>query len=293
MHHLKHEDWKDTKMTLHLLSQILGKVRLEMAEQQPQWAHVTLPLTPGGFTTGRLYHNESCFSIELNVLQHKIIVTCEGERAIIPLEDGTTIQSYYRQLAAALEQFGCPVSIFTKPQEMTYVTPFESCTDVFTYDPELAVAGFRLFQHAERELTAFLAPLRTRKVMPALFWGTFDVSGLIVSDRYEPFPEDKVIEKGAFDEQFVEFGFWTGDEQVNEPTYFVLPYPFLFQELTSGTLEPEDAWYDASLSEAFYRGSDVQTFLTSSFTLLAEELGWEKTDHIFRPLSMPPQKNRR
>jgi hypothetical protein len=133
-------------------------------------------------------------------------------------------------------------------------------------------------------------------VKPGLVWVTFDVSSLIVYGKSEPFPEDKVIEKAAFDEHMVEFGFWLGDESVDMPTFFILPYPFQYNELGTERLKPQDAYYDAGKSEFFLslenvgETRDVQAFFRTSFDILSEQLGWEGCDHYFMPLDMPKQQ---
>lgn len=80
---------------------------------------------------------------------------------------------------------------------------------------------------AYRAESAFINPLRARKVKPGLFWGTFDVTCILLYNEHIPFLDPaKVIERAAFDESMIEFGFWFGDDKFVGPTFFVLPYPF-------------------------------------------------------------------
>jgi len=273
---------------------VTSDVKLGLAPQQPQWAHVTLPLTVSGFSTGPLYGGGRWFEIEVDVLTSESTVQVEGSRAVILLADGTSIKSYYDAIVWALESSGVTVRINSKSQEMAETWWLDRNETPLAYDADAAQKGLQLFRDAAREQAMFLAPLRCRKVMPALFWGTFDVSSLIVYNAHEPFPKDLVIEQAAFDEPMIEFGFWLGDASVDVPTFFILPYPFQYKELPSERLQPADAYYDAAMSECYLSlehtsDGDVQAFFRTSFDLLSERLGWEGCDHYFLPLKMPEQ----
>lgn len=292
---IHHSEWTDTKLTLHLLSQILGKLKLALAPQEPQWAHVTLPLTVNGFSTGPLWSGETLFEVDIDVAAGIITVHVESNRTMFPLEDGKSLKTYYTEIIGTLQASGVRLELNPKTQEMRELRYLDRDETPLAYDADAAQRGMRVFQYAAREQAAFLAPLRCRKVKPALFWGTFDVSSMIVYGKSEPFPEDKLIEKAAFDEHMIEFGFWLGDESVDVPMFFILPYPFQYTELDSERLQPTDAYYDAKMSECFLslekagRSSDVRAFFRTSFELLNEQLGWEGCAHYFLSLDMPPQ----
>lgn len=292
---IRHSEWADTKLTLHLVSQILGKIKLGLAPQEPQWAHVTLPLTVTGFSTGPLWSGGTLFEIDVDVAARIITVQVESNRTTFPLEDGKSLKTYYTEILGTLQASGIHLILNPKTQEMRELRYLDRDEAPLAYDADAALKGVRLFQYAAREQATFLAPLRCRKVKPALFWGTFDVSSIIVYGKSEPSLEDKLIEKAAFDEHMIEFGFWLGDESVAVPMFFILPYPFQYTELASERIQPADAYYDAKMSECFLsfekvsRTDDIQAFFRTSFDLLSEQLGWEGCAHYFLPLNMPPQ----
>jgi hypothetical protein len=128
---------------------------------------------------------------------------------------------------------------------------------------------------------------------------SFDVSLLILHGIPEAFPLDKVIEKAAFDEHMLEYGFWLGDDNVDKPTLFVLPYPFLYKELDTASLQPAEAYYDPAKSEFFLdletaaRSADpsgtIQAFFQTTFDILSQELEWQDCAYYFTPLDMPKQ----
>ncbi|WP_083274090.1 DUF5996 family protein [Exiguobacterium aurantiacum] len=296
MEMIRHSEWAETKLTLHLLSQILGKIKLALAPQEPQWTHVTLPVALSGFSTGPLVQGETWLQLDVDVFQSHIRVQVGADTSVFPLEAGKSISTYYEEIMGALRANGVSVVLNPRTQEMRELRMLDRDDTPLAYDAVAAQRGIRLFQYAAREQLAFLAPLRCRKVKPGLFWGTFDVSSLIVYGRPEPFPQDKVIEKAAFDEHMVEFGFWLGDEAVDIPTFFILPYPFQYTEIGTERLKPQDAYYDAGKSEFFLslenvgETRDVQAFFRTSFDILSEQLEWEGCDHYFMPLDMPKQQ---
>ncbi|MFC4713477.1 DUF5996 family protein [Planococcus dechangensis] len=299
---IRHSEWADTKFTLHLISQILGKIKLETAQQEPQWAHVTLAITPNGFSTGLLFHRDKTFQIDLDIYESRILVNVDGNLCAVPLETNKSIKNYFEEIFAGLSSKGVELTINPKPQEMAYKTNLNEDETPLTFHWEHALRGLKLFQFALREQLKFVGPMRCRKMKPALFWGTFDVSLLVLHGVAEPFPQNKVIEKAAFDEQFIEYGFWLGDDKVDVPSFFTLPYPFINKQLDSSRLKPADAYWDASLSEHFLKldkvaASDnpskiLQEFFRSTFDILSEELDWQGCSYYFTPLDMPEQKER-
>ncbi|MFY7868445.1 MAG: DUF5996 family protein, partial [Exiguobacterium sp.] len=89
-----HSDWHDTKLTLHLISQLLGKIKLKLAPPEPQWGHVSLPLTVHGFTTGLLFEGERALQIDVDLLTSCLVIHVEDQTDAIPIEAGKTIKSY-------------------------------------------------------------------------------------------------------------------------------------------------------------------------------------------------------
>ncbi len=300
---IRHSEWADTKFTLHLISQIMGKIKLETAQQEPQWAHVALTVTPTGFSTGLLFHEDKTFQVEADIQASEIRISGEGDIQTVELAHSKSIKRYFEEIFSALASLGIELTINPKPQEMAYQSLMNEDDAPLAFNREDALKGLKLFQFALREQLKFVAPMRCRKMKPALFWGTFDVSLLILHGVREPFPVDKVIEKAAFDEQMIEYGFWLGDDNVDVPSFFVLPYPFINRELDAASLKPKHAYYDAALSEYFLSiehvaankdpSAELQDFFRSTFDILIGELGWQGCDYYFIPLDMPVQPSKK
>ena len=297
---IRHSEWAETKFTLHLLSQILGKIKLETAQQKPQWTHVTLAITPNGFTTGLLFQHDRAFQIDLDIHESHVLINVGGHVQAVPLETANPIKTYFEEIFGALASKGVQLKVNPKPQEMAYKNNLDEDDTPLVLNWEQAMRGLKLFHFALAQQLKFIGPLRCRKMKPGLFWGTFDVSSLILPGIPQPYPEDKVIEKAAFNEHFIEYGFWLGDANVDMPAFFVLPYPFINKELNSTRLKPADAYFDASLSEYFLMADKIagapdrtiamQEFFRSTFDILSEELSWPDCSYYFTPLDMPGQQ---
>lgn len=287
--------------TLHLLSQIIGKVKLEYAVQEPQWAHIILEITARGFSTGLLKLDADHFEIEVDLIRNLILIKTAGKDWEVELEDGKTISDYYHEIMDTAEKAGLSLSIQTRPQEMEWTTPFEEDTTHHHYEEEAAREILEWFQFAWDVEQQFIAPIRQRKVYPGLFWGTFDVSCILVYNELENFPDDsKVIERGAFDEYMIEFGFWLGDSQFEHPTFFTLPYPFVEDmKLPVDDTFPEGSYFSPEMAEYLYEmkeGIDqadpakVIQFIEASCIKSMDYLKWKETDHFFEELKMAKNK---
>lgn len=284
-------------ITLQLISQLLGKIKLEYAAQEPQWAHVVLDITPRGFSTGLLKYEDSYFQVEVDLIKHVMLVRTDEMDSSIKLTDGKTISEYYDELMEVSKSVGLTLSIYTKPQEMETTTLFEEDVEHHHYNESVAKEILEWFQFAWNVEQEFIAPFRQRKVYPGLFWGTFDVSCIVIYNKLEPFPEDnKVIERAAFDEHMIEFGFWLGDDNIKHPTFFTLAYPFV----TDVKLEVDDSfplrsYFSPTLGEYLYEtngnrtqveAGEVSRFMKASCKKTFNYLEWQDTDHYFEELKM-------
>lgn len=292
---LKIAEWQNEKDTLHRLAQILGKHKLASAFQEPQWAHVTLTVTPRGFTTGMLYYKQYTYSLSVDLVRHLIIIETAQHIEEIPLKDGTSVQDYYHAIQDTLNQFDIPVTINTTPQEVEDQTPFDQDTKHHHYQPTISQKALELMTFATRALEHFVAPFRARKVKPGLFWGTFDISAIInYNTLHEMFKPSQTIEYAAFDEHFIEFGFWFGDAQFEGPTFFVLPYPFVDSDFTFNQPLVEDAYFDTQLTELIYELKDMtpqavktlNTFFNQGFHIFKDHLSWQNCHYYEIPLKM-------
>src|SRR5438309_3536849 len=167
------EAWRDTYATLHMWTQVIGKIRLALAPMVCHWWQVTLYVTSRGLTTSPIPYGTRLFQIDFDFLDHKLLIqTADGETRSLALAP-RSVSEFYRETMAALRSLGLMVSVWTTPVEVEDRTPFEQDFRHAAYDPEYAQRCWRVLAQATRVLT----DLRSRfigKVSPVhLFWWTF------------------------------------------------------------------------------------------------------------------------
>ncbi len=296
-----YKKYQDEITTMQLLSQILGKMKLNYAAQEPQWAHVILDITTRGFSTGLLKVNHQPFEMEINLLKDFISIQTREAIDYIDLVDGKSVSEYYAEIVKKAEVLGIPINIQTIPQEMSVKTPFEEDQEHHHYNQDFAMEMLKWFQLAWDVEQQFIAPIRQRKVYPGLFWGTFDVACILLYNQFESFIDDeKVISRAAFDEQMVEFGFWLGDDNFSYPTFFTLPYPFVKdKKLPIDESFPKGSFFSPKMSEYLLEikepidevnREEIIQFIEASCQKSLEYLEWENTHHYFEDLKMDRNK---
>lgn len=290
-----YRDWRETCIALHMMLQMMGKVKLETMEPQPEWGQVLLHAEPEGFSTGLIPVGAAGFEIRLSVADARMeAVTTRGTSSSFSFSGTASIADVYDRFNAMLADVGHPCKINPVPQEMFTAVPFDEQLAPVEFDTERAQRAFEQFLFAQSALSEFSAPFRGKKIPPSLFWGTFDMTTVLFSGRPCPFQGDgSLVERVAFDEQFVEFGFWPGDESVNDPSFFALAYPFL-KEGSSEDVEPVQAYYDPNQAEYFLRLEDalgtgdpsatVVRFCQDAFASVAKRQGWNDVEWLFAPL---------
>ncbi|MCQ1950875.1 DUF5996 family protein [Arthrobacter sp. zg-Y859] len=294
---LNYPDWQATADTLHLYLQVAGKVKLERSYPEPEWGHVRMPLTVQGIGTGIMPGPDTNFEIYFNLRQHHVDVQNTNYiRTRIELSDGLSVADFYRQLMGALEFIEAPTSINTDPQEFYDPVPFDADTKHSTYDKHAVELFLDNLHFAHRSLEQFLGPVRGKVFAPSYWFGTMDLSGTIFSGQSEPYPGNGVIAVNCFDERFCEFGFWPGDPSSTDPAFYVMPYPFLSNIGSYGTmLAPAKAQFLTRSSEFIFTLKDafsyddpqqaVVDFCRTSFDIVQRLDPWDDIDWITEPLT--------
>lgn len=292
---LTYQDWRDTCNTEHMLLQMMGKVKLESMHPQPEWKQVVLDVDASGFTTGLVPTEAGGFELKLDLSRLEMSAeTTSGDHARFSIRGRASVSELYGRFNAMLENVGHPRQINPVPQEMYTEVLFDRQDSAHEFDEEAARRSFRQFLFAWGALSAFSAPFRGKTIPPSLFWGTFDMTTVLFSGKPCPYERDaSIVERVAFDEQFVECGFWPGDGKTNDPSFFVLAYPFL-KAGASDDVTPRGAFYDAPSAEYFFPLKDavadddpeaaVVRFCNDAFASITRREGWEDVEWFTKPL---------
>ena len=226
---LRVEDWTDTRETLHMWLQIVGKVRLVKAPMVNHWWQATTYVTPRGLTTGSIPDGMRTFSIDLDLHDHELHVDVDGgERAVVKLEP-KSVATFYGELMGALDGLGIDVAINATPNEVDPAIPFAEDEQHASYDAEAVHLFWRQLVQADRVLSAFRGRY-TGKVSPVhLFWGAMDLACTRFSGATAPrhpggAPNcgDWVMVEG-YSHELSSCGFWAGGGE--EGAFYAYAYP--------------------------------------------------------------------
>jgi Family of unknown function (DUF5996) len=289
--------WRDTCTTLHLCTQMIGKIRLALTPKENQWWNVPLYLTARGLTTSPMPWGDRTFAIDLDFIDHEVVVEdSDGQRRALPLI-GRSVADFHRELFEVLTAMGIGVHIWTHPVEIPSTTPFEEQTEPRPYDAAYAHRFWRILRSAEPVFERFRSEFRGKCSRVHFFWGSFDLAVTRFSGRRAPPRGTSAVERDAYDEECISLGFWPGDAwnvfgdpRVEAAFYaYTIPAPDGFG---GARVAPADAHFDARLGEfllpyeAVRRAPDpagaILDFARSTYDAGARLGGWD-----IRALSYP------
>ncbi len=223
---LPYEAWRDTRETLHMYLQIIGKVRLALAPMEPQWGQVPLYVTARGLNTSPIPHPNGVFDIDVDFTEHAVSVrTVAGALERVSLEP-RSVADFYALLMAALDRAGVPTTITERPSEVSNPIPFPEDIEHSSYEPEPAHRFWRALTSVDAVMKEHRARFLGRVSPVQFFWGTFDLAYTRFSGRpADPPPNADVIMRTAANAEETCSGFWPGDERLSEPAFFSYAYP--------------------------------------------------------------------
>jgi hypothetical protein len=246
---LPYEAWAPTKITLHLWSQIVGKVALRTTALRNHWWNATLRPTARGVETGRLRAGDTFFEIELDFIDHRAIV--RGSNADAPatfaLHDGLSVADFYAALNAALAGFGIDVPIRAKPYGIPgETTPFAEDREHHAYDAAAVRRWWKILVWTTDVFERFASEFAGKQGPVQLFWHGFDLAlGRYSGRRAEGPPKTDPVQREAYSHEVIAFGFWPGDPNVPAPAYYTYTAPEP-ADLASVALRPEGAAWNPS-----------------------------------------------
>lgn len=158
-------EWKDTSETLHMWTQIVGKIRLALTPLVNHWWNVTFYVTPRGLTTSAIPYNDRLFQIDFDFISHLLVIeTIDGSTKTMALRS-RSVADFYQELMSTMKSLGIPVTIWSTPVEVQDRTPFEKDETHATYDHEYAERFWLILAQSSRVLTEFRSRF-TGKVSP-------------------------------------------------------------------------------------------------------------------------------
>ncbi len=246
---LSFEEWRDTCATLHLWTQVVGKVRLAQAPLINHWWQVPLYVTCRGLTTSPIPYGTRAFQIDFDFINHRLLIqTSDGAADSLPLQP-QSVAAFHVMVMDRLRSLGLDVKIWTTPVEIANPVPFEADHEHGAYDPDCAQRFWRILVQADRVFTAFRARF-LGKVSPVhFFWGSFDLAVTRFSGRpAPPRPGADRVTREAYSHEVSSCGFWPGGAGMEKPVFYsyASPQPAGFAE---AKIRPDAALYSHEIGE--------------------------------------------
>ena len=266
---LRWEDWSATADTLHMWTQIVGKVRLALSPMQAHWWNVPLYVSARGLSTSAMPYGADFLEIEFDFVNHQLLFrTSTGLSAYQPLR-AQSVADFYTDFQKTLSDLGVHVDIYATPVELAHPIPFAEDTEHHTYDPDAAHRFWRILIQTDQVFQKFSSRF-LGKVSPVhFFWGSFDLAVTRFSGR--PAPPRKgadPITREAYSHEVISAGFWPGNGGYGKAAFYCYAAPSP-ANLDAATIQPAAASFDRTLGEFILPYEDLRVSASPEDTLLA------------------------
>jgi hypothetical protein len=286
-------DWEPTRATLHMWTQIVGKVRLATTPIVNHWWNVPLYVTARGLTTSAMPYEGRTFSIDFDFIDHALVVACsDGGTSRAPLEP-MSVAEFHRLVKRLLGEIDVVVAIWQVPVEVSDPIPFPEDTIHASYDAEAVSRFWRILTQVDRVFASFRARF-TGKCSPVhFFWGSFDLAVTRFSGRpAPPRPDADAITRFSYNAELISLGFWPGGGDVDGAAFYSYTFPEPDGFRTQHVLPPEARYHESlGLYLLMYdtvRASDdpeklILDFAQSTYEAGARLQGWAVDELEIRP----------
>jgi hypothetical protein len=277
------EEWQDTYHTLHMWTQIVGKIRLGLAPLQNHWWNAALYVNTRGLTTSPIPYNDHTFEIQFNFVHHRLeLRTSDGAERAFPLAP-KSVAAFYHELFAMLHAAGIDVQISPKPQEVPDPIALDKNETHASYDPEYAHRFCRILHSTERVFQEFRARFIGKASPVHFFWGSFDLACTRFNGRRAP-ARKGVITSEAYSHECSSLGWWPGGGDIKGPAFYayMAPEP---PGYGAQKVRPAAAFYRENLHEFLLMYDDVRRsnspreeileFAQSTYERGAKLAGWD------------------
>ncbi|BCS52532.1 DUF5996 family protein [Geobacter sp. SVR] len=292
-------EWDKTYATLHMWSQIVGKVRLALTPRINHWWNVPFYVTPRGLTTSTIHYGDRSFAIEFDFITHQLMIDCDdgvtASMALVPCP----VAEFYRKFMTTLQELGIEVKIRTIPSEVENPVPFDRDFQNSSYDGEFSNRLLQILLQTEKVFTRFRSDFIGKCSPVHFFWGSFDLAVTRFSGRRAPEREGAdPVTREAYSHEVVSHGFWPGkrasgavEEEkassgIGGPAFYAyaIPEP---PGMDKARVFPQQAFYSAELKEWILPYDEVRTsaspeqmlldFMQSTYEAAANLAGWDRS----------------
>ncbi|MCB5176257.1 DUF5996 family protein [Microvirga lenta] len=299
---IPYADWRGTATTLHLWTQVVGKVRLALSPWLNHGWHVPLYVTARGLGTSPVPFGSEILEIDFDFIAHRVVVrTSRGDEAALDLRP-RTVADFYGDLIGILLRTGIPVAINEMPNEVSDPIRFPEDRTHSEYDAEAAHRFWRALVQADRVFKLFRSGFLGKSSPVHFFWGSFDLAVTRFSGRPAPLHPGGVpglpdaVTREAYSHEVSSAGFWPGSEAFPQAAFYSYAYPEPqgFREHAV----PPPAYFDTTLGEFILPYEAVRTadapdtllldFLSATYEAAAETGRWDRAA-LECPFGVPAQ----
>jgi hypothetical protein len=263
------DSWRATCDTLHMWTQIVGKVRMRLTPLINHWWNVPLYVNARGLTTSAIPYGARAIEIRFDFLAHQLVLECcDGTVKQIALRP-MAVADFYREFMDMLRSAGVEVSIWRMPVEVPDPIPFDEDRVHAAYDAERVATFWRILLSVDAVFHQFRAGFEGKVSPVHFFWGSFDLAVTRFSGRRAPErPGADAVTREAYSREVSSMGFWPGSGNIQAPAFYsyAAPAPQGFNE---ARVRPDAAHYDAGLGEFLLMYDSVRMAASPSANLLA------------------------
>ena len=283
--------WRETYATLHLWTQIIGKIRFARSPWLNHSWHVALYVTARGLTTSPIPDGTMTFQIDFDFIDHVLrISTSDGATRQLELA-GQSVASFYTAVVAALAELGIDIAINDMPNELPDPIRFPEDRQHASYDADAVRRFFQILVNADRVFKQFRTGVLGKASPVHFFWGSFDLAVTRFSGRRAPrhpggvphLPDAVACEAYSHEESSA--GFWPGGGAIDYPAFYSYAYPEPSSFRTT-QVRPEAAFFSETLGEFILPYDTVRTaarpdqalleFLQSTYEAAANAAKWDR-----------------
>lgn len=251
-------EWEPTRATLHMWTQIVGKIRTRLAPPVNHYWHCALYVNARGLTTSAIPYGDRTFEMQFDFLQHQLsIETSRGQARTVKLYP-RSVADFYRELMARLDELEIAVKIWTMPQEVPDPIPFNRDEQHASYDPAAAARFWRILVSCSRAFEELRGGFLGKQSPVHFFWGSFDLAVTRFSGRRAPErPGADPVTREAYSHEVASVGWWPGSGDIKDAAFYAYaaPQPAGFEK---AEIKPEAAFYQPALSEYILMYEDVR-----------------------------------
>lgn len=279
-------DWKDTYATLHMWTQIVGKVRMRLSPPVNHFWHSTLYVTTRGLTTSPIPYGNRTFEVDFDFIDHELLIRTSDGAVRAQLLAPRSVAEFFGELMAMLRSLGIEVKIHARPDEVANPIPFAEDTQHASYDPEYANRFWRILVQIDRVFKQFRSGFVGKCSPVHFFWGSFDLAVTRFSGRRAPErPGADPITRESYSHEVISHGFWPGGGAIEEAAFYAYNAP-VPEGLDKEAIGPPGAFYSQEAKEFFLMYEDVckaalpdealLEFLQSTYEAGAKLANWDR-----------------